>query len=612
MKGFEGKLLIVDLTHNEISEEQLDQEIAMNFLGGAGYCSRYLFNKLNKDTDPLSPDNILMFMTGVFCGSNTPTSGRFVVCGKSPYTGLWGESNCGGFFGPELRKAGFDGIVIKGASKRPVYLNITEDTTELKDASSIWGKGTIETSKILKEKSGSELTRIACIGQAGENLVKYATIASEEKSSGRTGMGAIMGSKKLKAIAVRGKKKPYGAARPEEFKEAVKKTTEEVMASFATQMFGILGTSGGVDKYNSEGELPIKYWTLGTWEPAFDISGASASEKIFARSYPCFSCPIGCAKKTVIKEGEFKTDGEIEAAEYETVVGFGSLILNNDLESIQIANYMCNDYGIDTISGSSTIAFVYYLYNTNKVKSEDIDGLKPEWGDIPPALEMIKKIAFREGLGDLLAEGSNAVGKKFDISQDEIATCYGMEVPYHDLRRAYGMAIGYGIATTRGPCHTACDVYYALLGLPLDEFGIDLSVDWYSDGADMAEMSAKLQDYRAIYNSLIMCIFCNPPPSMIIKMLNNATGLDLDLEKFKLLGERLYMIKRLFNLKMGTAPTDDKLPQILLQPLSEGGSAGKSPDFDKLKKALYNYRTFDLTTGYPSQEKLKSLGLEDI
>lgn len=612
MKGFVGKLLKVDLTQNEISEEPIDDEIAKHYLGGAGYCSRYLYNKIDKDTDPLSPDNILMFMTGVFCGSNAPTSGRFVVCGKSPYTGLWGESNCGGFFGPELKKAGYDGIVITGASETPVYLEISEDKVELKDASFIWGKGTIKTSEILKEKSGSDLTRIACIGQAGENLVKYAIIASEEKASGRTGMGAIMGSKKLKAITVRGKKKPYKPDKPEEFKEAVKKTTENVLASFATQMFGILGTSGGVDKWNEEGELPIKYWTLGTWQPAFDISGASASEKVFARSYPCYSCPIGCAKKAVVKEGEFKTEGEIEAAEYETVAGFGSLILNNNLESIQTANYMCNDMGIDTISGSSTIAFIYYLYNNNKINSDDIDGLKPEWGDIHPALEMIKKIALREGIGDSLAEGSDLIGDKFKIDRDEIATCYGMEVPYHDLRRCFGNTIAYGIATTRGPCHTACDPYYALLGLPLDEFGIDGNIDWYSDGTDMAVVSARIQDYRAIYNSLIMCAFCNPPPSMIIDMLNTATGLNFDIDQFKLLGERLYMIKRLFNLKMGITPSDDRLPKILLQPLQEGGSAGKSPDFNKLKKALYKYRTFDLNTGYPNQEKIKSLGLEDL
>ncbi|MFX1357046.1 MAG: aldehyde ferredoxin oxidoreductase family protein, partial [Promethearchaeota archaeon] len=406
MKGFNGKLLIIDLSNKKISEEPLDPSIAENFLGGSGYACRYLYDKISKETDPLSPDNILIFMTGPFCGSNVPTSGRFSICSKSPYTGIWGEAVCGGFFGPELRKAGYDGIIIKGASDSPVYLEITDGKAEIKDASFLWGKGIYETSRLLKEKSGSALTRVACIGQAGENLVKYATIASEEKAAGRTGMGAVMGSKKLKAISIRASKRSYDPARPDEFKEAVKKTSEQILSSFATQMFGMLGTSGGVDKWNAEGELPVKYWTLGTWDGADNISGATASEKIFSKSYPCFSCPIGCAKKAIINEGEYKTDHEIEAAEYETVASFGSMILNENLESIQRANYLCNDIGIDTISGGSTIAFIYYLFNGGKIDSADIDGLEPKWGDIKPALEMIKKIGIREGIGDVLAEGS--------------------------------------------------------------------------------------------------------------------------------------------------------------------------------------------------------------
>ncbi|MFX0033983.1 MAG: aldehyde ferredoxin oxidoreductase family protein [Promethearchaeota archaeon] len=612
MKGFIGKLLRVDLTNNKISEESLNEEIAKEFLGGSGYCARYLYDRIDKGIDPLSPENILMIMTGPLCGSNAPTSGRFSICAKSPYTGIWGESICGGFFGPELRKAGYDGIIITGSSENPVFLEITDNKAEIKDASFIWGKGTFETTQILKENSGSELTRVACIGQAGENLVKYATIASEDKAAGRTGMGAIMGSKNLKAITIRASKRAYESANPENFKEAVRKTTEDILSSFATQMFGILGTSGGVDKYNSEGELPIKYWTLGTWDGAFNISGATASELIFSKNYPCFSCPIGCAKKVMIKEGEYKTDYEIEAAEYETVVSFGSLIMNDNLESIQRANYLCNDFGLDTISGGSTIAFIYYLFNNGKINSADIDGLEPKWGDIKPALVMIRKIGNREGLGDILAEGSDAVGKKFNISPDEIATSYGMEIPYHDLRRCFGMAIAYGISPTRGPCHMGCDAYYVFLGGQYQEFGINLDVDWYSDGEDMAINCAKIQDYRSIYNSLVICGFANPLPSLIIEMLNNATGLDFDIENFKLLGERIFMIKRLFNLKMGITPSDDKLPKIVLNPLTEGGSAGKAPDFQKLKTAYYKYRTYDLETGYPSDEKLKSLNLDKL
>ncbi|MFX1448242.1 MAG: aldehyde ferredoxin oxidoreductase family protein [Promethearchaeota archaeon] len=612
MKGFEGKLLIVNLSNKEISEEPIKDSIAENFLGGAGYACRYLYDKINKDTDPLSPDNILMFMTGLFCGSNAPTSGRFVVCAKSPLTGIWGESNCGGFFGPELRKTGYDGIVFKGASENPVYLDINENGAELKDATDLWGKGIFETSKLLKENSGSTLTRVACIGQAGENLVKYAIVASEDKAAGRTGMGAVMGSKKLKAITVRGSKRKYNAFAPEEYKEAVKTTIDHIKNAFMSEMFGDLGTSSGVDMYNATGELPIKYWTQGTWEGAYNISGSTAFEKIFTGSYPCFACPIGCSKRAKIDEGEFKTDGEIEAAEYETVAGFGSMILNDNLEGIQRANYLCNDYGIDTISGSSTISFVYKLFNDGKISSDDLNGIEPIWGEILPALELLKKITFREGIGDIMAEGSDYVGKNFNIPSDEIATVYGMEIPYHDLRRMYGMAAGYALATPRGPCHTSCDAYIVLLGYPFSEYGIELNVDWYQDDRPMAEFCARIQDYRALYASLIICTFANPPPEMVLNMVTQATGLNLNMEDFKKLGERNYMIKRLFNLKMGLTPADDKLPKIVLNPVSEGGSAGKTPNFQRLKEAYYEYRQFDKVSGYPNQEKLKSLGLDNI
>ncbi len=612
MKGFTGKLLKIDLSSRKIEDEPLDEEIASSFLGGAGYCVRYLYEKIAKTTDPLSSENVLMFMTGPLCGSNAPTSGRFVVCAKSPLTGIWGESNCGGYFGPELKKAGYDGIIISGKSKEPVYLEVNEDKIQLKDASKLWGKGVFETTNFLKNDMGSNLARVACIGQAGENMVKYATIGSEDKAAGRTGMGAVMGSKKLKAIVIKAKKSPYEAANTEEFKKSVKNAIENVNSSFASQMFGSLGTSGGVDMYNSTGELPIKYWRLGTWEGAFNLSGATASEKVFTKSYPCFACPIGCAKKAKIETGQFKTEGEIEAAEYETVAGFGSMILNDDLESIQHANYLCNDYGIDTISGSGTIALIYYLYNEGRIKKEDIDDLEPEWGKVSPVFEMIKKIASREGVGDILANGSDFVGKTFNIPQDDIATVYGMEIPYHDLRRMYGMAAGYALATPRGPCHTSCDAYFILLGVPFDEFGIINNVDWYQDDAPMAEFCARIQDYRAITNSLIMCIFANPPPSMVLAMLNNSVGLSLNMEQFKTMGEKIYMMKRLFNLKMGLTAADDRLPKIVLDPVEEGGSAGKSPDFEKLKNAYYAYRNFDLNSGYPDKEKLTNLGLDQL
>ena len=611
MEGFVGKLLVINLNNNENTDEPLDEKIAKNFLGGAGYCCKYLYDKLDKDTDPLSPENILMFMTGPLCGSNAPTSGRFVVCAKSPLTGIWGESNCGGFFGPELKKVGYDGIIIKGSSNTPVYVEITDKDVKIKDATTLWGKGIIETSKILKETLGSEFTRVACIGPAGENLVKYAIIASEEKAAGRTGMGAVMGSKKLKAITVRGPKMTYTAANPEKLKVAVKNAKEHIMDSYITEMFSRFGTSGAVDTCNAYGDLPIKYWTLGKWEKAYKISGLIANEKIYTKQYHCYSCPIGCAHKTLIKEGDYKMDHEIEAAEYETVVGFGSLILNDNLESIQKANYLCNDYGIDTISGSSTIAFIFYIFNNQRIKSEDIDGLQPKWGNIDAALKMIKKIAYREGIGNLLADGSDIVGRYFNISQDEIATVYGMEVPYHDLRHIYGMAVAYALGTPRGPCHESCDMFLQMFGSQLESYGIKM-IEWDQDDEEMAIISALVQDYRAIYNSMIICNLTSLLPEIMIDMINAGTGLNFDISEFKKLGERIYMIKRLFNLKMGITPEDDRLPRILLNPVKEGGSAGNSPTFDRLKELYYKYRTFDLKTGYPNQEKLKYLGLSKL
>ena len=211
-----------------------------------------------------------------------------------------------------------------------------------------------------------------------------------------------------------------------------------------------------------------------------------------------------------------------------------------------------------------------------------------------------------------MAEGSDYVGKKFSIPQDEIATVYGMEIPYHDLRRMYGMAVGYALATPRGPCHTSCDAYIVLLGYPFSGFGIELNVDWYQDDGPMAEFCARIQDYRAIYASLIICTFANPPPEMILDMIIKATGLNLSMEEFKKLGERMYMIKRMFNLKMGLTPADDRLPKIVLNPVIEGGSAGKTPNFQQLKDAYYKYRQFDIESGYPNQEKLKDLGLDDL
>ncbi|MFX1393546.1 MAG: aldehyde ferredoxin oxidoreductase family protein, partial [Promethearchaeota archaeon] len=541
IKGFRGQLLKINLSTKQISTEQLNENYAKDFLGGAGYACRYLYDFIDNDTDPLSPDNIIIFMNGPLNGTFAPNTGRWVVCSKSPYTGIWGESNCGSWFGAEVKKAGYDGIIISGASDKPVYIEIKDDSVKIKDAEFLWGKGTFYTSQKLKKLFGNEKAIVACIGQAGENLVKFANIISEERAAGRTGMGAILGSKKLKAIIVKGSNIKLDVANPDKLKEAIAKTRDNVKSSMMTKILSKFGTSGGVNLYNTTGELPIKYFTQSNWADSDNISGVTMAEKILVKNRFCHSCVIGCGRRVAIKEGKYKTD-EIEGPEYETLVSYGSLYLNNNLEAIVDINIKCFDYGIDTISSGAIISFLTYHYNQGNIKLEDLDGLTPEWGNVEIALKYLEKIVNREGIGNLLAEGSNAIGEKFNISQDEIATINKLEITYHDLRSNYGMAIAYGIGS-KGPSHNLLDTYFVLTGIPLEEIGIK-QIDKYSDNKDMAELCSLLMDYRALYSSIIMCSFCNPLPSQIATVIEYATGLKFGLDEIKLYGERIATMKR--------------------------------------------------------------------
>lgn len=608
MKGFCGKILVVDLTAGNIKTESVDEEIARKFLGGAGFCVRYLYDIVEKDTDPLSVENPLFFMTGPLTGTKAPTAGRWVVCAKSPLTGIWGESNCGGFFGAELKFAGFDGVLVKGKSDTPVYVSITNNNQKIKDGSDLWGLGIYDTHKKLKEKENKK-AKVACIGQAGENLVKYAIIGSEERAAGRTGMGAVMGSKKLKGIVVKGNRKENGIslAHPDEYRKTAQKLNKQLLEMFFTEMMGNLGTAGGVDMYNYRGELPVKYWTAGEFEDAYNISGSTMKESILVRKRHCFACPIGCGRIVNVPEGKYKTPGDVEGPEYETIAGFGSQILNDDLEAIAKANYLCNDYGIDTISSSVVISLCYYLFDNDMITADDLDGIQPVWGDVDPALQFIEKIALRQGVGDVLAEGANTVGDYFEVDQEDIATVDGLEVTYHDLRSSYGMALAYA-AGPRGPGHNSCDAYMTSTGQPFPELGIK-AVDHYNDSQDMVDMCVRLQDYRAFYSSIILCVFCNPAPTAIGKLLRLATGWDITISDIKTIGERILNMNRLFNVKMGLDTDWDRLPSILYEPLEEGGSAGKSPDWKRMLTQYYALREWDPDTGIPSTKKRKELGL---
>jgi aldehyde:ferredoxin oxidoreductase len=610
--GFIGKLLKIDLTKLSYRVESINLEYAEKFLGGAGYACRYLIERLDENTDPLSRDNILMIMTGPLCGTAAPSSSRFVICSKSPYTELWGESNCGGYFGPELKRAGYDGIIIEGRAKDPVYININDNIVEIITEKTLWGKEIRETQELLKNKINDSKAKTLCIGPGGENLVKFATVNADGRSAGRTGMGAVLGSKKLKAIVVRGKSSKPKIKYPKKFKEANKKTLKFILNTDTIDILRSYGTSSGVLNTYALGDLPIKYWSQGKWDDVMDISAENYKKNLFVKNRACYGCPLACGRIINISN-EYYNAEEVEGPEYETIAGFGSMILNNNLESIAIANDVCNEYGLDTISTSSTIALLFKLYNEKMISKNDIDGLELEWGNYEVLYPLIKKIAFREGIGDLLAEGSEAVGKHFGIPKEEIATVNSLEVPYHDMRSCYGMAITY-LFSPRGACHTTADAYKALRKAnEIDFSSLNIrKTDIHENTKELVKYTANLQDYRALYSSLISCVFFNPPPSYMAEIINSLLGKEYDLNDIKRLGERIFTIKRLFNLRMGLTPKDEKIPKILLKPKKEGVVRGKFPNYKKLKKYYYDIRKWNKKTGYPTTNKLKELDLDKI
>jgi len=605
--GYMGKILKVDLSVGKTSEEKLNMNFAKMFLGGSGLACRILYDMINKDTNPLGPENPLIFMTGPLTGTPAPSCGRYVVCAKSPLTGIWGESNSGGKFGPMLKFSGFDGIIITGRSEKPVYLSIIDGNVELKSAEYLVGKTTFETQRIIAEEIGEKRVSVACIGPAGENLVKYAAIMNDGgRAAGRTGMGAVMGSKNLKAVAVFGSEK-IPLVDEEKFREVAKEAHTFVKESFNAEMFRQLGTGGYVDMAQELGDMPNKYFTLGIFEDASKISGSTMAETILVRNSACYGCPIGCGRIVKIEEGKYRLP-ETDGPEYETLCAFGSLILNDNLEGLAYANYLCNIYGIDTISCGSTIAFATYLYEQGKITENDTGGIKLKWGDIDTVIQLIEMIAYGKGFGNVLAQGVRKLGEKYGV-MDYATEVKGLEIPFHDPRAFFGMAICYA-TSPRGACHLNGDVYMVDLGQEVPELGI-VSGDRFEE-ENKVEVAIKSQNWRTVYNSMIMCQFCNLPAEIIAKLLTYSTGQEYTIKDLDLLGERIFNLKRILNNKLGVSRKDDYLPKIVLTPLNEGGTEGRVPNIDKMLQRYYEVRNWDHKTGKPKKEKLERLGLQEL
>ena len=613
---YAGKYLRVNLSDGTWREVPIEEADVRRFALGSGYAAWLYWQEMDPNVPPLDPRNTLYVFNGVFTGTFAPTGARSAWCARSPLTGIWGESNMGGHWGAELRFSGYDGIVVEGKADRPVYIWIdgTSGTVEIRPAEHVWGKGHYETYDWLREETDPK-AQVACIGPAGENLVLYAGVMQggieHARTAGRTGMGAVMGSKLLKAIVVRGKERPTYAD-PKGFRTTVKEANSSIK-EYAKGL-SVLGTAGGVPATEEYGDLPLRNWRDGSWDKAYDISGQRIAETIFVKHTFCFACPIGCGKAVEIKEGPF-AGVRGHGPEYETLAGFGGMPLNDNLESIAYLNYLCNDYGLDTISTSASIAFAIEAFERGLLTEQDTDGLVLRWGDPDILVTLVEKIAKREGFGNFLADGVRRMSEKLGPESERFALhVKGLEMPYHDPRAFVDMAANYATAN-RGACHMESCSYWQGYGVKVPGLYYEAHEDRFAS-KEAGRMAKHYQDYVGLYNPLGLCRFIikgYAGPDLIAELVNRALDWGWTVEDVYRTGERIFNLKRLINIRLGVTVADDRLPYRLEhEPRPDGGAAGILPDMELIMAEYYEARGWDPETGAPLREKLEALGLSEL
>ena len=614
MFGLMGKILRVNLKNGNILEEDIPEEMARKYLGGRGLASRYLFNEIPAGIDPLGPDNKLIFMAGLLCGTPSPSAGRYSVVTKSPLTQIGAQSNSGGRWGVDLKHAGFDGIIFEGAAEAPVFLVIDDEKASLRDATEMWGKSVSETTDWIQQSLDPKFN-VACIGIAGENLVKYAAIMNDRhRTAGRCGVGAVMGSKKLKAIAVKGSK-AIQVADPKAFREKAKKQFELLDESILGAGLKGYGTNLVLDMVNVCGGLPTRNWQTGVCDFAEKVNGEALSDRVLVKSTGCFACPIECGRCSEIREGKY-AGKRGEGQEYETVGVFGPMCDVQDLETITMAGYLCNDYGLDTISCGSTIAFAMECFEKGILTKADTNGMEINFGDAENMLALVHKIANREGIGDLLAEGTRIAARRLGKGSEKFAMhVKGLELACYDSRAAKITGLAFATANRGGDHITAYvqgPTFLASPFLVVDESEIE---DPLKENPKEAKVVKEMEDALTIFDAAGCCKFMGMTMdaqewSGIISAL---TGWTFDEEEFRETGERIYNLERAFNMREGQSREHDTLPKRLLEdPLPEGPAAGHVNNLDMLLDPYYEYRQWDKLTGKPFPEKLKDLGLEDV
>ncbi len=593
-------ILKIDLSTNLIETISIPVDWEKDYLGGASLAARMLYDALSAELDPLAPSAPLLCITGPLTGTASPTAGRFTVCGKSPATGLWAESNIGGFWGPELRMAGWDGVWLTGKARQPVYIYLNDDHVEFREATHLWGEDTYRVQELIKAELADPGVRVLGIGPAGEALIPFSLLLCDHgRVAGRTGLGAVMGSKNLKAIAVKGSRKiPVG--HPEAFNPLRSEANRALKNDSMTRVLHDLGTAGAADYFDYLGELPKKYFTSGLLENSHLISGASIAETILTGKSACHACVIACGRVVSLDKGEKR-----KGPEYETLAGFGVNLGITDTHAITLMGEQCDRYGMDTISTSGIIGLAFRLYDMGIITTQDTGGLQLTWGNSWAASQLIHMIVRREGFGAYLAEGSLALARRYGV-EEEAMQVNGLEIPYHDPRGASGMAIVYA-TSPRGACHNQSD--YFLVDIGQTEASIGVEFFDRMAGAEKAANVAKHQNWRTLNNALVMCLFGNISPDTLLELINHVCNSNMTLEDLMRCGERAWNLKRMINHRMGLTRANDTLPKALLRPLPDGGAAGFVPDFEGMLDAYYYARGWNPETGYPTNQKLESLGL---
>jgi len=611
--GYMGKILRADLSTGTLKVEPTSEDVAKKYLGGKGYAVYLLYQYLKEyeskgvppaEIDPLGPENMLIFATGPGTGvPGFPSSGRYhVMALRSPLTGSIGSGNSGGEWGPFLKFSGFDAVVVEGASDKPVYIAIVDGEAELRDASALWGKNVFDTTRILKKKVGGENTSVACIGPAGENSAHMACIVNDEhRAAGRTGLGAVMGSKKLKAIVVSGSEK-VPVAEPDKFREISKRCLDAMRKNTVTgEGLPTYGTAVLVNIINTAGGLPYKNWQTGVNPDAEKISGETLAGTYLTQRRACWGCIVGCGRVTSVKSGPFQILAS-EGPEYESVWALGSSTAVKDLDAVVKANHYCDELGLDPITLGSTIAAAMELNERGYIPEEDLQGLDLKFGNAAALVESVWRTAYKAGFGKYLALGSKKLCEVYGHPELSMSV-KGLEMPAYDPRAIKGIGLNYATAN-RGGCHvTGYTVSPEILGIPekIDPLKLEGKAKWVKI----------FQDFTCVVNSTVNCLFTTFALSIkdYAELLSAVTGWNLTEDDILKIGERIYNLERVIINRYGFDGKDDTLPERLIkEKMPEGPAKGQVVELEKMKGEYYKLRGW--INGKPSPEKLKELDIK--